>query len=82
MSIDLLLEEALRKNREKLVDNDLISLVRHYNCNDTSRDLTRKIRDLKEGLNAGKDPSFTQMMLRIILRSNKETVRETAGISS
>ena len=32
-SIDLLLEEALRKNGVNLLDNNLISLVRQYNCN-------------------------------------------------
>ena len=58
LAIDLLLEEVLRENGENLVEKNLISLVRQYNCNDISGDLRRKIRDLKERLNAGKDPPF------------------------
>merc|ERR1711888_29505 len=60
VAIDLLLEEVLRENADNPVDNNLISLVRQYNCNDISGDLRRKIRDLKERLNAGKDPPFTR----------------------
>ena len=79
MAIDSLLEEVLRKNGDNLVENNLISLVRQYNCNDISGDLRRKIRDLKERLNAGKDPPFTRMMLRIILRSKKKQLEKQQG---
>ena len=39
LAIDSLLEEVLRKNGDNLVDNNLIALVRQYNCNDISGDL-------------------------------------------
>ena len=32
LAIDSLLEEVLRKNGDNLVENNLISLVRQYNC--------------------------------------------------
>ena len=79
LAIDSLLEEALKKNGDNLVDNNLISLVRHYNCNDISGDLRRKIRDLKERINAGGDPPFTRMMLGIILRSKKKQLEKQQG---
>ena len=79
LAIDSLLEEVLRKNGDILVENNLISLVRQYNCNDISGDLRRKIRDLKERLNAGKDTPFTRMMLRIILRSKKKQLEKQQG---
>ena len=79
LSIDVLLEEALRKNGDNLVDNNLISLVRQYNCNDISGDLRRKIRDLKRRLNAGEDSPFTRKMLRIILRSKKKMLDKQQG---
>ena len=60
IAIDSILEEVLRKNGDNLVENNLISLLRQYNCNDISSDLRRKIRDLKERLNAGKDTPFTK----------------------
>ena len=34
LAIDSRLGEVLRKNADNLVDNNLISLVRQYNCND------------------------------------------------
>merc|ERR1712208_271576 len=76
LAIDSLLEEVLRKNGDNLVENNLISLVRQYNCNDISGDLRRKIRDLKESLKAGKDTIFTGMILRIILRSKKKKLEK------
>ena len=79
LAIDSLLEEVLRKNGDNLVEPNLISIVRQYNCNDISGDLRRKIRDLKERLNAGKDPPFTRMMLRIILRSKKKQLEKQQG---
>ena len=79
LAIDSLLEEVLRKNGDNLVENNLISLVRQYNCNDISGDLRRKIRDLKERLNAGKDTPFTRMMLRIILRSKEKQLEKQQG---
>merc|ERR1711973_608397 len=79
LAIDSLLEEVLRKNGDNLVEINLISVVRQYNCNDISGDLRRKIRDLKERLNAGEDPPFTQMMLRIILRSKKKQLEKKQG---
>ena len=44
LAIDSLLEEVLRKNGDNLFDNNLISLVRQYNCIDISGNLRRKIR--------------------------------------
>merc|ERR1712208_88297 len=79
LAIDSLLEEVLRKNGNNLVENNLISLVRQYNCNDISGDLRRKIRNLKERLNAGKDTPFTRMMLRIILRSKEKQLEKQQG---
>ena len=79
LAIDSLLEEVLRKNGDNLAENNLISLVRQYNCNDISGDLRRKIRDLKERLNAGKDTPFTRMILRIILRSKKKQLEKQQG---
>ena len=78
-SIDLLLEEALRENGDNLVDNNLISIVRQFNCNDISGNLRKKIRDLKERLNAGEDPPFTRMILRKILRSKEKQLEKQQG---
>ena len=79
MAIDSLLEEVLSKNGQNLLDKNLISLVRQYNCNDISGDLRRKIRNLLERLNAGEDPPFHLMMLRITLRSKRKQLEKQQG---
>ena len=79
MAIDSLLEEVLSKNGQNLLDKNLISLVRQYNCNDISGNLRRKIRNLLERLNAGEDPPFHLMMLRITLRSKRKQLEKQQG---